>query len=135
MAFRPIGTAATTRPCDFEQLVIASSVAIPTQGISREFFSPRAVAIPILMPVKLPGPIETATLPISLREIELRPSISAMFGNRSSERETPPLPIQQSISLPPDHKLILPPAIADSIDRIISFWAKSGIPASLYTIE
>src|SRR6185369_15361219 len=124
---RPTGRAAITVPVTFGFAAIASSADMPTQGMFREFLRPSAVAIPIRIPVKLPGPRETAIRLIILRSTPWRASISMILGSSSSARDTLSLPVQPSSSDPFERRERLPPAMADSIANVIPSGALSVI--------
>ena len=114
-----MGTAITMSVKLSNDAAIAGNNGTPIRRFPIAAESPIAVESPILSPVKLPGPTDTAIALMSCRPIPAEPSSESIFGTRSSARDAPAPPWTPAKGLPSRMRERLPPAMADSIDRMV----------------
>src|SRR6266403_2884008 len=99
---------------------------MPAQGFSIVAASPLTVAIPILRPVKLPGPLATANKLISLSFVLLSSRALLMSVSKVLECETRGSPVLQASTVAPRLMQTLPPRVAVSTLRIKGLAPKVG---------
>src|SRR6266403_2444101 len=99
---------------------------MPAQGFSIVAASPLTVAIPILRPVKLPGPLATANKLISLSVVLLSSRALLMSLSKVLECETRGSPVLQASTVAPRLMQTLPPRVAVSTLRIKGLAPKVG---------
>src|SRR6266446_2038921 len=99
---------------------------MPAQAFSNVVASPFTVAIPILRPVKLPGPHTTANKLISSSGVLLSSRALLMSLSKVLECETRGSPVLQASTVAPREMQTLPPRVAVSTLRIKGLAPKVG---------
>src|SRR6266851_2601335 len=99
---------------------------MPAQGFSIVAAKPLTVAIPILRPVKLPGPQATANKLISPSAVSLSIRALLMSLSKVMECETRGSPVLQASTVAPRVMQTLPPRVAVSTLRIKDLASKVG---------